>query len=61
MKLAIAGVGNNVSALMRGIAYHGMLDAEEMPAMAVFDLAPDKAGTKLSDAMFQLALATDHA
>ncbi|GGK82089.1 inositol-3-phosphate synthase [Mangrovihabitans endophyticus] len=68
MKLAIAGVGNNISALIQGIAYYGMLDAEALPGVArpvlggiavtdietvaVFDLAPNKVGKKLSDAMF---------
>ncbi|WP_432038869.1 inositol-3-phosphate synthase [Streptomyces cucumeris] len=69
MKLAVAGVGNNVSALVQGIGYYrrsgadgplpgvthpllGGLRVTDIEVVAAFDLADNKTGRPLSEALF---------
>ena len=68
MRLAIAGIGNNASALVQGIAYYdsewdgplpgvsrvslGGVKVVDVEVIAGFDIEPNKIGKHLSDAIF---------
>lgn len=68
MRLAIAGVGNNASALAQGLAYYGTDRGKHLPGVsrptvsgirvteveivAAFDVADNKVGRPLSEAVF---------
>ncbi|UIJ83181.1 inositol-3-phosphate synthase [Rhizobium leguminosarum] len=69
LRLAVAGVGNNIAALIQGFAYYknisdpsswkgvarpylGGIAATEIDVVAAFDIAPNKVGLPLEEAVF---------